>query len=178
MTAADREFGEYVALATGRLLGTARLLTGDWHLGEDLLQVSFAKVYARWGHRGEWESPLAYTRRVMVNTYCSWRRRRWHGEILPAVPVGAAESTLDSTAATADLADGVVDADTLNRALRRLGRRQRTVVVLRYYEDLSVAQTAEFLGCRPGTVTSLATRALAQLRRDTQLRDRNEVEAR
>jgi RNA polymerase sigma-70 factor (sigma-E family) len=168
--AIDDEFREFVAATGPALLKTARLLTGDWHLGEDLLQATFAKVYRHWGRAGQWDSPLAYTRTAMVNTYCTWRRRRWHREV--------AHSSPGEHTAAQDVAEEVAAADALGRALMTLGRRERAVVVLRYFEDLSVAQTAEVLNCRPGTVTSLASRALGRLRQDACLGRTRELEGR
>ncbi|MGX6607699.1 SigE family RNA polymerase sigma factor [Micromonosporaceae bacterium Da 78-11] len=163
MGAAGEDFAEFVTAARTPLLKTARLLTGDWHLGQDLLQATLTKVYLRWGQADRWESPLAYTRAVMVNTYCSWYRRRWRHE----VPHGTLPETLDTRG---DPADAVAVGDGLTRALLELPRRHRAVLVLRYYEDLTVQQTATVLGCPPGTVTSLSARALARLRTSPGLR--------
>ncbi len=158
MDAEEREFGEFVAVAGPGLLKTARLLTGDWYTGEDLVQTTLAKVYLRWDRFPDWESPQAYARKVMVNTYCTWHRRRWRGEL--AHPDPAAVEPVG------DVADAVVAADALRRALAGLSRRERAVIVLRYFEDLPVAQIADLLGCPPGTVSSLVSRGLAQLRLD------------
>jgi RNA polymerase sigma-70 factor (sigma-E family) len=166
----EQEFGDFVATAGPRLLKAARLLTGDWHTGEDLVQATLTKIYLRWDRAAEWETPHAYARKVMVNLYCTWRRRRWHREVTHSEPSAAGT--------TRDLADAVVVADALGRALSGLDVRQRTVIVLRYFEDLPVTQVAELLNCRPGTVTSLASRGLAQLRRDASLQPSTDVEGR
>jgi RNA polymerase sigma-70 factor (sigma-E family) len=166
----EDDFGEFVAAASLPLLRTARLLTGDWHLGQDLLQLTLAKVYVRWNQVDRWESPLGYARKVMVNTYCTWYRRRWRYELPRDVLPDAADRR--------DPADEVAATDELARALLALPRRHRAVVILRFYDDLSVDQTAAVLGCPPGTVTSLSARALAKLRADPDLRAGNMVEGR
>jgi RNA polymerase sigma-70 factor (sigma-E family) len=154
----DRDFSDFVTGAGPALLKSARLLTGDWYLGEDLVQTTLVQVYRHWGRHTEWDSPLAYTRTAMINTFCTWRRRRWHREVATAAPVPAAGP---------DTADRVAASDALARALDRLDRRQRAVIVLRYFDELSVAETAAVLRCPPGTVTSIASRALEKLRRES-----------
>lgn len=156
MASADDEFERFATAVSPPLLKTARLLTGDWHLAQDLLQTTLAKVYTKWGRSGGWESPEAYARRVMVNTHCTWYRRRWRHElphdVMPDRPGGT------------EAMDAVVLADALHRALTRLTPRQRAMVVLRFYDDLSVEQTAAAMGCSSGTVLSTTSRALAHLR--------------
>lgn len=156
---ADRpDFAEFVSVRAPALLRTAYLLTGDWALGEDLLQTALASTWRRWGRlTGE---PEPYLRRTMLNTYLSWRRRRWSGEVTTGV---LPERALDDTTANAD------ERDLVWTALRRLPRRQRAVVVLRYYEDLTEAETANLLGITVGTVKSQASKALATLRVDSTL---------
>ncbi|MFJ7271097.1 SigE family RNA polymerase sigma factor [Streptomyces sp. NPDC099050] len=158
------------------MLRTARLLTGDLHLGQDLVQVTLAKVYDRWARAGRYDAPVGYAHKVMVTTYCTWRRRRWHHE-LPhaAVPdaaggsgsgfgLGSGSVSGSGSGSVESTAEAVAASDLLERALLGLPRRQRAVLVLRYYQDLTVEQTAEILGCPTGTVTSLAARALTRLR--------------
>jgi RNA polymerase sigma-70 factor (sigma-E family) len=159
----DPEFQEFAEAANLPLLRTARLLTGDWHLGQDLLQVTLTKVYLRWSQADRWDSPTGYARTVMVNTYCTWHRRRWRHE-LP-------RERLPDRADERDTADTVATTDALARALADLPRRQRAAVVLRYYDDLSVEQAARVLQCPPGTVMSLTFRALARLRQSADLHD-------
>lgn len=162
MKESDAEFDEFVAAMSLSLLKTARLLTGDWHLGEDLAQVTLMKVYRRWAQIEHRDSPVDYARKVMVNTYLTWRRRRWRGEVPSPV--------LPEVGDRSDVAGAVAAVDELQRALLALPRRQRAVVVLRFYEDLTVAQTAAVLDCPEGTVTSLTRRALARLRSSKMLR--------
>ncbi|MGV9914479.1 SigE family RNA polymerase sigma factor [Streptomyces tendae] len=153
---ADPDFEEFVAARGPRLLGVAWMLTGDAHLAEDLLQTVLAKVWPKWS-RIEAGNPEAYVRRALYNTYASWWNRRWRGEIPHA--------ELPERAAPEDprTSDGV--GPELLHAVRSLPPRQRAVVVLRYFEELSVEETAQVLGCRPGTVKSQASKALATLRK-------------
>ncbi|MFN8158730.1 MAG: SigE family RNA polymerase sigma factor [Candidatus Nanopelagicales bacterium] len=152
------EFTEFVAARTPALLRTAYLLTGDWAAGEDLLQTTLEQCWRRWGRLGEHPEP--YVRQAMLRTFLSWRRRRWTGETpteeLPEVAVDDATSAYD-------------EREQLWRALQRLPRRQRAVIVLRYFDDLSEQETAAALGVAVGTVKSQASKALAALRVDESL---------
>jgi RNA polymerase sigma-70 factor (sigma-E family) len=155
---ADRGgFDEFVATRTSALLRTAYLLTADHGLAEDLLQTALAKSWFAWGRIDG--PPEPYVRRVLVTTYATWWRRRWRAE-------RPTEQLPDRPAVEEP---AVEDRDALWRALDLLPRRQRAVVVLRYYEDLSEAETADALGISRGTVKSQASRALAALRRDADL---------
>ncbi|WP_211349083.1 SigE family RNA polymerase sigma factor [Nocardioides litoris] len=152
------DFDDFVAARSGALLRTAYLLTRDHQLAEDLLQTSLAKAWFAWGRvHGE---PEAYVRKIVVNTYRSWWRRRWHGEQATEVLPEQGE---------ADRTDAVATGEDLWAAMDRLPRRQRAVVVLRYFEDLTEAQTADLLGCSVGTVKSQTSKALAKLRVDPAL---------
>ncbi|MEO3778554.1 SigE family RNA polymerase sigma factor [Micromonospora sp. B11E3] len=152
----EEEFREFVAARSGALLRTAYLLAGDWATAEDLLQTALTKTYLAWKRLGGIEAIEPYARRVMVNTSTSWWRRRWHGErpteVLPE-------------RAGVDEIEQQLDRDVLWRHLRALPSRQRAVLVLRFYEDMSEAQTAALLEISPGTVKSQTSRALATLRR-------------
>ncbi|MFG1903353.1 SigE family RNA polymerase sigma factor [Micromonospora carbonacea] len=152
----EEEFREFVAARSGALLRTAYLLTGDWATAEDLLQTALTKTYLACKRLGGIEAIEPYARRVMVNTSTSWWRRRWHGErpteVLPE-------------RAGVDEIEQQLDRDVLWRQLRALPSRQRAVLVLRFYEDMSEAQTAALLEISPGTVKSQTSRALATLRR-------------
>lgn len=152
------DFDGFVAARSRALLRTAYLLTGDHGLAEDLLQTALAKSWFAWGRISG--PPEPYVRRVLVTTYTTWWRRRWRAEY----PTGELpdRGVDDGTGA-------VDDRDALWRALGALPRRQRAVVVLRYYEDLSEAETAAALGVSRGTVKSQASRALAVLREDADL---------
>ena len=151
---------EFVAARQDALLRSAWMLTGDWHQAEDLLQSSLARVLPRWERLQRDGSPEAYLRRTLVNLYATWWRRRWRGES----PTDAA--AMPERPVQADPYGDVDLRDALARLLPSLPRRQRAVLVLRYYEDLSEQETAEVLGCSVGTVKSQASRALARLRAD------------
>jgi RNA polymerase sigma-70 factor (sigma-E family) len=158
---ADRSgFDEFVATRSPALLRTAFLLTADHAQAEDLLQTALAKCWFAWGRIDG--PPEPYVRRAIATTYATWWRRKWRGERptgeLPERPTAAGTGSVD-------------DRDALWRALGTLPRRQRAVVVLRYYEDLSEAETATALGVTVGTIKSQAAKALATLRRDDQLSD-------
>jgi RNA polymerase sigma-70 factor (sigma-E family) len=147
------EFEEFVAARSSRLLTTAYLLTHDHGRAEDLLQTSLAKLWLAWPRV---EDPDAYVRRVMVTTYASWWRRKWRGE-------RPAETLPESPTTTVER-----DPDVWS-ALARLPRGQRAVLVLRFYEDLTEAETARVLGCSLGTVKSQAAKGLTKLRADAVL---------
>ncbi len=156
----SESFEEFVVARGHRLFGTAVLLTQDRGLAEDLVQTSLAKAWRHWSRIHG--SPDAYLRRTMVNTYISWRHRHWRGE-LPTEHLP--ERSMRSPAADVD-----ARAD-LQTALARLPRRQRAVVVLRFYEDLPVSEVARLLGCSEGTVKSQTSKALAKLEVDDALDD-------
>jgi RNA polymerase sigma-70 factor (sigma-E family) len=157
LEAADTEwsFEEFVAARGDRLYRAAWLLTGDAHAAEDLLQTVLARVWPKWS-RIAGDNPEAYARRALVNTYASWWRRRWRGE--------TPTQELPDDTAVRDVFAEVDLAQSLAAVVGRLPPRQRAVVVLRYFEDLSVEETAQVLGCRPGTVKSQAAKALRILR--------------
>ncbi|GAA3455285.1 SigE family RNA polymerase sigma factor [Dactylosporangium matsuzakiense] len=155
-------FAEFVAARSHVLLRAAWLLTGDAANAEDLLQTALARSWRHWERIAAAGNPEAYVRRVLFHTYLSWWRRRWRGELPSAAPPDRAGA--DDIAAASAARDGV------RRALARLTPRQRAVVVLRYIEDRTVAETAELLGCSSGTVKTLAFRALETLRADATVR--------
>jgi RNA polymerase sigma-70 factor (sigma-E family) len=159
--AQDVAFAEFAAGSQASLMRTALLLTGDWQAAEDLLQSALLRVYLHWGRSASWDSPLAYSRKVVVNLYATRRRRRWHAEVPHAAPVAAAVG--------ADPADEIVARRELMEALTALPRHQRAVLVLRFYEDMSVEETADVLGCSTGTVKSRTQRGLKRLRSLTTL---------
>jgi RNA polymerase sigma-70 factor (sigma-E family) len=155
------DFDRYVAAAWPRLMRSAWLLTHDWQLAEDLLQVALMKAAARW-HRIRDGSPDGYVRRVLATTYLSWWRRRWRAEVPTARPPESA-GPVDATAA--------VDLRTsLAAALATLPRQQRAVLMLRYHADLTETGTAAVLGISVGTVKSHTSRALAALRGRPEIR--------
>jgi RNA polymerase sigma-70 factor (sigma-E family) len=154
VTWVDEGFPAFVRDQSARLARTAFLLTADHHLAEDLLQTTLAKVAGRWTRIAAQGDPTAYVRKAMLHTAISWRRRRWHGEVPTAtMPESPA---LDASATPAD--------ERLRAALAQVSPRQRAVLVLRYYDDLTEAETAAVLGCSVGTVKSQSAKGLARLR--------------
>ncbi len=142
------------------LLRFAYLLCGDRHRAEDLLQDVLLAMYRRFGDELPLDNPVGYARRALANANVSWSRRGANRELIIAeLP----------DAATLDPARDSDTRDVLWQALRRLPARQRTVVVLRFYADADDTEIAATLGCRRGTVRSLASRALATLRADAAL---------
>ncbi len=148
----EAEFTAFVAVRGPSLLRAAQALTGDRGRAEDLVQNALAKAYARWPRiHGEAE---AYIRRILYNDRVSFLRRATH-----RYEVSVAELP-DSGYVDGDVAERMA----VQQALSSLPARQRAVLVLRYLEDRSIEETAEVLGCRPGTVRSSASRAFAALR--------------
>jgi RNA polymerase sigma-70 factor (sigma-E family) len=156
----DSEFAEFFTGAWPRLYRTALGITGDAGAAEDALQSAFAKAYAAWSRVRRADQPEAYVRRMVVNEIIGshrygWRRReRPHERIEPPGAVPSPER-------------GIVERDAVWAAVQALPVRQRAVIVLRYYEDLSEEQIAEVLRCSRGTVKSQASAALTNLRRLT-----------
>jgi RNA polymerase sigma-70 factor (sigma-E family) len=147
------EFIEFATAASPRLRRTAFLLCGNWHTAEDLTQTTLAKMFVSWRRISRRDAVYAYADRTLVNTYLADARRKRAGELLggwlperPAAPQ------------TPELRIVMLD------ALATLPPRARVVVVMRYWADLSVDQTAELLGCSPGNVKSQSARALDKLR--------------
>ena len=153
--AMEEDFRDFVTARSAALLRTAYLLAGDWATAEDLLQTALTKTYLAWKRLGQIEAVEPYARRVLVNTATSWWRRRWHGERpTEFLPERAAPDRLDEQ----------LDRDVLWRHVKALPARQRAVLVLRFYEDMSEAQTAALLNISAGTVKSQTSRALGTLR--------------
>jgi RNA polymerase sigma-70 factor, ECF subfamily len=148
----DAGFRAFVEANGATLLHAARLLTGDHHHGEDLVQTTLTKVYLKWDRL---ETPLAYARKALVTAHIDSTRRRWWGER----PTEVLPELADSDATTPS-----DERDQLRRLLAELGPRERAVIVLRYYCDLSEHDTAATLNMPVGTVKSTCSRALARLR--------------
>jgi RNA polymerase sigma-70 factor (ECF subfamily) len=153
--AGEQLFRDFVAARSAALQRTAYLLVGDWGLAEDLVQTALIKTYLAWRRLDGVAAIEPYARTVLLHTAGRWWRRRWRGErptaVLPDRPV-------------ADAADVSVERDRVWRLILALPARQRAVLVLRFYEDLTEAQTARMLGVSVGTVKSHTARALATLR--------------
>ena len=155
---ADPEvFDAFVVARSPALLRTAYLLTHDRGLAEDLVQAALTKAWFAWARIND-DDPVRYVRRVLVTTSVSWHRRLWIRErptdVLPELPTEVEESPA---------------AHDLWVAIGHLPPRQRAVVVLRYYEDLTEAETAHLLGCSVGTVKSQCSKAMTKLRTDAAL---------
>ena len=150
----DAEYEAFVLSTWPRLRQAAYALTRDTRDADDLLQTVLTKTYVKWG-RVRRDDPVAYVRRSLVNAYIdSWRRARTVREVPMAVP----------ECATGDHTDLVDQRDELVGRLEGLSERERTVVVMRHYLDLSEAEVARTLGCSVGTVKSTCSRALQRLR--------------
>lgn len=151
----DEEFSAFVTGSSPRLLHIARLVTGDPHRAEDLVQAALLGTYRRWDAIRR-DDPFAYTRRSVVNGHVSWWRRAARRELLT--------NDLPDRAVAGQPFHQAVDRDALRSALLELTQRERTVVVLRYIEDLSERQIADELNIAVGTVKSTTSRALSKLR--------------
>ncbi|WP_433790485.1 SigE family RNA polymerase sigma factor [Actinoplanes sp. CA-252034] len=154
MSERDIAFAEYFAARSSAMRATAFLLCGDWHRAEDLTQNAFTKLYLRWSRVQRHESLDPYLRRVLISSFIDegrwgwWKRERPH------------DTRIERVADPEPTEDRV----TLMRALAQVPPRQRAVLVLRYWQDLSVEDTAAALGCSAGTVKSQAARGLETLR--------------
>lgn len=153
-------FREFVEDRYPDLLRTAFLLTGTRHAAEDLVQNALLRTMRRWR---QVDDPMAYVRRIMVNERISLWHRVGSRELLSGI---AGDWRLDRERSVGDTADTVAERDELLLALDRLPVRMRAVLVLRYWEDLSVEQAADLLGCSIGSVKSHTSRGLARLRAD------------
>ena len=139
----------------GRL---AFLLTGDRGHAEDLVQTALLSAHKKWSRIAEMEHPLAYVRTIVTREFISWRRRRYTTEVV-------VDTSHFTAASVADPADALVGRDAVWQMLAGLSRRKRSVLVLKFYLDLSDEQIGHILRCSPATVRSHATRGLKELRR-------------
>jgi RNA polymerase sigma-70 factor (sigma-E family) len=152
----EREYLDYVRARTPTLRRLAHRLCGEWSAADDLVQECLVTLYRHWRKASEADSIDAYVRAMLLNTYLAERKRSWIRRVRPmadvsgppATPLTGAEHRVDLLA-----------------ALAKLSRGQRAVLVLRYWEDLDVAQTAAALGCSTGTVKSQTSHAITALRR-------------
>jgi RNA polymerase sigma-70 factor (sigma-E family) len=153
-------YREFVNARMGHLRRVAYLVCGDWHAAEDAVATALAKLYVHWRRMGSPDKIDAYVRTMVLRSVVDERRRPWAreqalaGQPLPEPPGSAERDT------TADSVDRVV----LRRALLTLPPGRRAVLVLRFYEGLSVEETAAVLGCSVGNVKSQTARGLAMLR--------------
>jgi RNA polymerase sigma-70 factor (sigma-E family) len=154
-------FAQFVAARGRALQRTAWLLTGDWGIAEDLVQTALVRAWPRWERIHRRDQPELYVRKIILNTWLSWRQTKWRNE-----------------QATEHLPDGVVHGDmegeitvrlAVRNALQSLTHRQRAVVVLRIFDDLPERQVADLLNCAVGTIKSTLSQALDKLCEDSQM---------
>ena len=159
-------FEEFVTGSSARLLTLAMLLTGrNTCDAEDLLQTVLERAYRRWGRICRTGDPAPYVRRMLVNAATDrWRVLRRRPEQPLVIDGGVLALERSAGRAAADQAAAIADQDLLWRALALLPPGQRAVLVLRYYEDLSEAQTAAVLGCSVGSVKNQTSKALSKMR--------------
>jgi RNA polymerase sigma-70 factor (sigma-E family) len=151
----DGEFSEYFAARAHALRNTAHLLCGDWHRAEDITQLAMLRLYVAWPRLSRRDALDAYARRVVVRTFLAENRRgRWRREQLTDAPPER------PAVAAGDSAERLL----LVHALAAVPPKQRAVLVLRYWNDMSVDEVATALRCSAGTVKSQAARGLATLR--------------
>ncbi|HWC79053.1 MAG TPA: SigE family RNA polymerase sigma factor [Pseudonocardiaceae bacterium] len=157
----EARFREFATEQAAALRRCAFLFCGDWHLAEDLMQSALIKIYRAWTRIDRQEATAKYARKVLLRTWLDEKRRPWRrsevrAEVLPDVR--------DSALGPDELAARLSTRDLVHRALLALAPRQRAVLVLRYFDELSIAETAEAMGCSEGTVKSQAARGLDNLR--------------
>ncbi len=153
MRTESSDFREFVSARQGALRRTAYLLCGDWHTAQDLTQQTLAKLFVAWPRVRAVEAVDAYARQVLVRTYIDESRKRRNTELATAdIPDHGAEGPEIETRLA------------LMAALKQLSPRQRAVVALRFWDDMSVEATAEALGMKANTVKSDTARALAKLK--------------
>jgi len=150
-------FEDFAAARLPAVLKFAAVLTGDRGLAEDVVQEVLIRANARWPMIETLPRPEAYVRKMIVNEYLAWRRRSWR------LVLSSTSSDIEVQPAP-DPTGSYAEREAMLAELTKLPRRQRAVVVLRYYEGLSDREIADVLGCKPGTVRGHASRALAALR--------------
>ncbi|MFI5495778.1 SigE family RNA polymerase sigma factor [Actinoplanes sp. NPDC051859] len=155
-------FEQFAAARLPTLLRYAVVLTGDREHAQDVVQEVLARTHVHWDRISQTDAPEAYVRRMVLNEFLSWRRS-WTARHVYAVGERLVDLD-DARGGVVDHAQDVVDADELWQRLATLGRKQRAVLVLRYYEQLDDDTIAELIGCSPATVRSYASRALKILR--------------
>lgn len=151
------DYEQFVAARLQPLLRYAMMLTGDPHLAEDLVQDTMVRVQLKWKRVVAADVPEIYVKRMLTNAYVDHRRGSWLRRVV-------LRSELNDSRTVPDHATRAADRAEIWALLATLPRRQRAVLVLRYYEGMDDAQSAQLLGCAVGTVRSLVSRALASLR--------------
>jgi RNA polymerase sigma-70 factor (sigma-E family) len=160
-TAEADGFEEFVVARERALRRTAWLLTGDWALAQDLVQTALVRSWPRWERIRRRDKPEVYVRRVMVNTWLTWTRSRWRSEYTVA--------SVPDAPGPGDLASETAVRLAVQQALAALTGRQRAVLVMRVFDDMSEADVAQALNLAVGTVKSTTAQALAKLRQDPRL---------
>jgi RNA polymerase sigma-70 factor (sigma-E family) len=155
MAADDAGFRDYIGSRIDPLRRTAFALCGDWHTADDLVSTTIVKTYRAWRRISAMSNVDAYVRRVLVTAWLDEKRRPWRRERPSAVLPDTSRPAEDRA---------IVDRLAILEHLTALPARRRAVIVLRYYDDLSVEETAAVLGCSAGTVKSQTARALETLR--------------
>lgn len=150
----ESDFDAFVLARGAALRRTAYLLCGDWHTAEDLVQTTFTKVYMRWNRIRAAGARHEYARQVLVRTYIDTTRKLSYGE----APTGALPDTPARSAGDPDTRMSLM------AALAQVSPAYRAVLVLRFWEDQSIEQTAALLGRKSGAVRSSTSRGLEQLR--------------
>jgi RNA polymerase sigma-70 factor (sigma-E family) len=155
----DEEFRDFMRGRWSAMVRLAYTLTGDQGHAEDIAQAAFATAYASWGRVRQAGAPDAYVRAIVIRENSKrFRKKRVREDLRAAVPErGAADD------------DNLAERAALRDALNQLGPRQRAVIVLRFWLDMSEAATAQALNCSVGTVKSQTSRALATLRKNTEI---------
>ena len=157
----EDRFREFAVRQAAPLRRCAYLFCGDWHLAEDLMQTSLVKIYRAWPKVTRQDATGNYARTVLLRTWLDEKRRPWRRS-----EVGRADvpDVIDARPSPAVAAEQSWRRDLVHQALLRVPPRQRAVLVLRFFDDLSIAETAEAMKCSEGTVKSQAARGLANLR--------------
>lgn len=160
-TADEDEFREFARAQAKPLRRSAYLLCGDWHLADDLVQATLIKLHGAWPRILRHHLPVSYARKILLRTWLDERRRPWRRR---EQRDGTVPEVADRTAGPAALHEQAGLRAELFDTMAALPPRQRAVLVLRYFEALSIAETAAALGCTEGTVKSQANRGLASMR--------------
>lgn len=167
----EASYREFVVTRRRALLRTAFLLAGDWHLAEDLVQDTLAKLYVAWRRVQRRDEVDAYARKVLLNAFIDTKRRPWRRERTMAVtepgapsPPGEPSAVLSGSSGDPAERDDPTLRQRLLQTLAAVPPRQRAVLVLRFWEDLSVEQVAGLLNCSSGTVKSQTAKGLERLR--------------
>lgn len=166
----DDGVGAFCAELRPRLVGSLSLHCGDAGVAEELAQETLTRVWEQWSRVRRLDSPEGWAYRVAMNLASSWFRRK-NAERRAHHRLRAEARTEPTHARGADRADAIA----VRQAVRELPRRRRTALVLRYHLDLSVAQTAEVMGCKPGTVKALCSQAIVALQHDAALQHQSEL---